>query len=378
MADDTADTTRPRLLLNAEPFGFGPSAASAILAAELAPFCGTLGYVGGGHTLDLQCGPPYHAVHDTTGLSESEQQTLLTQLSPQYDLFVTAMDFEAGDRAQRAGLSVAVYDALTWFWSAIPAVARDAALYIAQDFFGVRERIAADPALRRNSVIVPPIIPPPRVWRPGKHVLVNLGGLHSPFWQPSEAAAYARLMAAAVRAAQPVGRSVVVTASRSIAAALGDPAVGTHDHGTVLDLMSNAAYACMTPGLGNIYDAATTGVPTLWLPSTNDSQYAQARLLREHGYCDAHVDWTDLGRPVDYSAPLPTAMEAVNRAVRELSTQRPLRERLVGRLAKSTAELGLFPGRAQSLTDRFGHSGIRQAAAALLRWAAQNPGRPRH
>ncbi|MFE3252081.1 hypothetical protein [Streptomyces sp. NPDC059209] len=414
-ADDMADTgaAGPRLLLNAQPFGFGPPAATAALARELAPLCGELAYFGAGHTLDLQHRPPYHAVYGTTGLSDGERLAWLRRLAPRYDLFVTAMDFDEAVLARRAGLEVAVYDALTWFWPEIPAVAGDAAPYVAQDFFGVRERIAADPALRRNSVVVPPIVPllpPRRLWRPERperlerpgdgrprHVLLNLGGLQNPYWEPSDAAAYARLMLDAVRAAQPAGRSVVVTTSRGVAAALGVPeapdtdlhtSVRTDDRDTVLELMSGAAYACMTPGLGNIYDAAATGVPTLWLPSANETHHLQARLLAEHGFCDARLDWPDVGGPADYGVPAssPTAdPEALTRAIvaviRQLSDARglsALRDRLADEVAKSTAGLGVAPGRARALTERFGHGGTGEAAKALVRWAGAGSRRPPH
>ncbi|GAB3209678.1 hypothetical protein ACQEU5_21505 [Marinactinospora thermotolerans] len=173
MADETA--TGPRLLLNAEPFGFGPAAATAILAGELSPFCAGLGYFGGGHTLDLQHSPPYDTIHATTGLPDGQRLSLLRRLAPHYDLFVTAMDFEMAALARRAGLDVAVYDALAWYWPAVPPVAFEAVLYLAQDFFGVRERIAAEPGLEGRAVVVPPLIPPRRARTAGDHVLVNLG-----------------------------------------------------------------------------------------------------------------------------------------------------------------------------------------------------------
>lgn len=360
----------PRLLLNAQPFGFGPAAATAILAEELARLGCVLDYVGEGHTLDLQRTPPYRTIHDWTDVPEDERLARLTETARAYDLFVTAMDFPAAELARRAGLDVAVYDALTWFWPEIPAVARDTVLYLAQDFFGVRERIQADPVLRSRALVVPPLIPivPPRpTWRPGRHVLVNLGGLHNPYWTTDDAVAYARLMLDAVRAAQPVARPLVVTASRRVAAGLADPAVGTYDHAAVLDLMGSAAYACMTPGLGHIYDAAATGVPTLWLPSVNESHPAQARRLAAHGHCDAHLDWADLGQAVPDTTPTPEFLAAVAANVRRTSAIPALRETLTTGIAKLTADLGRAPGRARSLVDRFGHGGTRRAAAALVR-----------
>ncbi|MFI1104973.1 hypothetical protein [Streptomyces melanogenes] len=359
----------PRLLLNAQPFGFGPAAATAVLAEELARLGCVLDYVGEAHTLDLQRTPPYRAIHDWTDVSQDERLARLTETAREYDLFVTAMDFPAADLARRAGLDVAVYDALTWFWPEIPATARDAVLYLAQDFFGVRERIQADPALRSRALVVPPLIPPRRTWRPGRHVLVNLGGLHNPYWTTDDAVAYARLMLDAVRAAQPVARPLVATASRRVAAGLADPAVGTYEHAAVLDLMGSAAYACMTPGLGHIYDAAVTQVPTLWLPSVNESHPAQASRLAAHGYCDAHLDWADLGQAVDAATPTPAFLAAVAANVRRTAATPALRETLTARIAKLTAGLGRAPGRARSLTDRFGHGGTRRAATALVRQA---------
>ncbi|NYI07307.1 hypothetical protein [Allostreptomyces psammosilenae] len=367
-------TTRPRLLLNAQPFGFGPSAAIAVLAAELAPACDRLGYIGAGHTLDLQRTPPHHALHDTTGLPERDLLARLERLAPDYDLFVTAMDFEMAALARRAGWRVAIYDALTWYWPTIPAVANEATVYLAQDFFGVRERVASLPALRDHTVIVPPAIPPRLHREPGRHVLLNLGGLCNPFWRPDDAAAYARLMTTAARAAHPADQPLVIATSRDVADRLGDPAARTYDHDEVLHLMSTAAHAWMTPGLGNIYDAAATGVPTLWLPSANNTHPRQAHQLALHGYCDAHVDWADLALPVDYDQPDPTTSRELTRIVHHVSTTPRLRDRLTTLLAAHTTTLAATPtGRARPLTARFGHTGTHPAATALLHSATHAP-----
>ncbi|WP_052850511.1 hypothetical protein [Streptomyces avicenniae] len=365
----------PRLLLNAEAFGFGPAAAVALLAAELAPRCADLAYVGGGHTLDLQTTPPFAAVHDTSGLREGDVRALLHRLAPGFDLFLTAMDASTAALAREAGLRVAFYDALTWFWPDLPAAVRDADLYLAQDFFGVRERLAAEPRLHGRAVVVPPVTPPPLprplpgARRDGAHVLVNLGGLQNPLWTEGDAVAYARVVLAAVRASLPAGRRVVVTTSRAVAAALGDPDAVTRDHATVLRLMSTATHACMTPGLGNLNDAATTGVPTLWLPPANSSHHPQARLLAEHGLSDAALDWADIGRPVAYDGSDADVSQAIAETVRAVSADPRSRARLAARVAERTATLGAT-GRARGLADRFGHGGARQAADAVLRWCA--------
>jgi hypothetical protein len=363
-----------RILLNAEAFGFGPPAAAAMLANELSKFCAHLGYVGGGHTLDLQRIPPYHEVHDITGLSDAEQLMRLRALAARYDVLVTAMDFAMAGLARQAGLDVVIYDALSWFWPAIPAmVQEESILYIVQDFFGVRERVGAAPALREHVVIVPPAITSsgPHSWRSGQHVLVNLGGLHNPFWQINDAVRYAEIMVAAVRAAVPAGHTMVVAASRSVATMFSDPAVGMYDRASVLRLMSGAAYACMTPGLGNIYDAASTGVPTLWLPPVNQTQPRQVELLSEHGYCDARVDWSDIGRRVEYRGPAEAVVSAVARVVHDVSGNQEVQARLAACITEAVDGLEEAPGRARNLVERFGADGMRHTAEAIIKWVRQ-------
>ena len=72
---DSNDTQKLplRLLLNAEPFGFGPTAAIAGFFPHLRGNFATIGYMGKKHTLDLQKGLPYDAIHDVTGTPKDER-----------------------------------------------------------------------------------------------------------------------------------------------------------------------------------------------------------------------------------------------------------------------------------------------------------------
>lgn len=361
----------PRILLNAEAFGFGPAAASAVLAEELLACGAELGYVGGGHTLDLQHRPPYTAVHDITGLSEAACLDRLRGLAGEYDAVLTSMDFAFGLTARQAGFRVAVYDALTWFWPWVWPVVRDeSVLYLAQDFFGVRERVAGEPELAgARSVVVPPLVEPGGGWvGGGDQVVVNLGGLCNPFWEAAEVEAYARLVVAGVRDAVPESCSVLVVTSEGIARELGSSVrgvtVGTYRRSDVLDLLRVAPYAFMTPGLGNIYDAAATGVPTVLLPATNASQARQAEVVAAHGCCDGLVDWSDFGLTVDFGDGEPEMAGVLTSALRELSGDSG------GRFARRVAEAvaGMGTGRAVGLLDRFGSGGARVAAAAVVEW----------
>ncbi|WP_416968870.1 hypothetical protein [Streptomyces sp. 4F14] len=361
----------PRILLNAEAFGFGPAAASALLAEELAACGAELGYIGGGHTLDLQHRPPYTAVHDITDLSEPARLERLRGLAGEYDALLTSMDFALGLTARQAGFRVAVYDALAWFWPWVWPVVRDeSVLYLAQDFFGVRERVAGERELAGRAVVVPPLVEPGAGWAGGgRQVVVNLGGLCNPFWDAGEVQAYARFVVEGVRGGVPAEYSVAVVTSEGIARELGDSVsgvtVGTYRRAEVLDLLRDAPYTFMTPGLGNIYDAAAVGVPAVLLPATNTTQARQAEAVAANGYCDGHIDWADLGQTVDFGNGAPDMEGVLTSALSELDGDSD--GRFAHRVKESLTAMGT--GRAAGLLTRFGAGGARAAAAAVVEWA---------
>ncbi len=93
-----------RLLLNAEPFGFGPTAAIAAVMPYLKPHCSHIGYAGSSHTLDLQRNLPYNAFHTIDDIPWED-----------YDTFLTALDVDMAVKAHQHNLYTAIYDPLTWY-----------------------------------------------------------------------------------------------------------------------------------------------------------------------------------------------------------------------------------------------------------------------
>ncbi len=288
---DNSVMNKKRLLLNAEPFGFGPTAAIADCFPFLREHFSKVGYVGVGFTLDLQRPLPYDSLHDVTGVSQELLDAVLADIFSQYDVFLTALDFGMAEKAKAAGLTVIIYDPLTWYWKTIPPVVKDADLYIAQDFFGVRERLEQEAHLfnAERVRVVPPIIGDV-AHAPGERdtVLLNLGGLNNPFWSAEGTLAYARLIVEAF--ASVAGNvEVIITANKCIAAnaliaqELAEFGVKNLSRAEMQEVLKGAKFALMTPGLGNVYDAARFDIPTIWLPPANDSQGQQLFMLLEAG-----------------------------------------------------------------------------------------------
>ena len=141
-----------RVLLNAEPFGFGPTS----LIGEIFPYLRNniqrLSYIGTGHTLDLQRHLPYDDVYEYADKGISSY----SDLADNYDVFITACDFQAAEWAKGLGLKVIIYDPLTWYWKEVPDIVSQSDLYLSQNFFGVRQRLEKENHKFPEYRIVPP------------------------------------------------------------------------------------------------------------------------------------------------------------------------------------------------------------------------------
>ncbi len=393
---DNSVMNKKRLLLNAEPFGFGPTAAIADCFPHLREHFGKVGYVGVGFTLDLQRPLPYDSLHDVTGVPAELSDAVLADIFSQYDIFLTALDFCMAEKARAAGLTVVIYDPLTWYWKTIPQVVKDADLYIAQDFFGVRERLQQESHLfnAERVRVVPPIIGDvAHASGVRDTVLLNLGGLNNPFWSAEGTLAYARFIVEAFTAvAQNV--EVVIAANKCIAAnariadELAEFGVKNLSRAEMQEVLKGAKFALMTPGLGNVYDAARFDIPTIWLPPANDSQGQQLFMLLEADMVDGHVDWHHLlpGKAIDYSAEQTVVLKKVALAVTKSCGSKTAKRVLERHLAesiesmdraiqwrmetrRSSRERAPAFSLTSQLVDKFGAGGAREVARLVAELA---------
>ncbi|MBI1363159.1 MAG: hypothetical protein GC134_04170 [Proteobacteria bacterium] len=352
---------RPKVLMNAESFGFGPTAAIASFFPYLRPHVPTLGYIGEGHSLDLQTPLPYNDLHDCTNWSDSA----ILRVMRQYDVFVTATDFRMAALAKQAGLFTVIYDPLTWFWREMPDAVKACDMYLAQNFIGVADALAGYlPHMRAQAHTVAPILQKAVPLHKGDTVLINFGGLLNPFWSLADAVSYARSMYRAIKATLPVDVTPVVCASTAIAKALPEMNAKSYARADMLTLMAQSKLAFMTSGLGNIYDAAQYDLPTVWLPPTNDSQGQQLALLVNAGLTDQHIDWQhiDGSLAVDYHAPQAEVMAHIVRRVHGLAA--PAARTAVAHAYAQVNALG--HSKTRGLIQRFGTGGAEEVAGHIL------------
>lgn len=272
-----------RVLLNAEEFGFGPSAAIANIFPYLRPYFSYIGYIGNTHSLDLQRSLPYDAIHACDNNEEFKR------VIENYDVFITALDFEKAEIAKACGKQIIIYDTLTWYWTNFPSIIAQSDLYITQDFYGVKERLLKENI--HSAAIVPPLVKKSDCKRSGENILINLGGLQNPHWNLQQTAQYAQLIIDVLE--DIIKAPVYVATSKKIAEQLHSSLfiIDTFSYAQIKQILPQMKYVISTSGLGNIYDSASFDIPTLFLPAANDSQAIQAHYMMHDNSIDEYVDW---------------------------------------------------------------------------------------
>ncbi|KKP36965.1 MAG: hypothetical protein UR28_C0035G0016 [Candidatus Peregrinibacteria bacterium GW2011_GWF2_33_10] len=365
MEKNPIEQSSERLLLNAEPFGFGPAVAVASIFPYLRKRFKHIGFVGKGHTLDVQRQLPYNATFDISNLSPDKEEERLKELASRYDVFFTAMDFPLAKKMREFGMQKTCrYDALTWYWPELPESLGDNDLYIAQNFFGVEERLSQNVGSFSNTEIVPPLIPERQKKKKGEYVLVNFGGLQNPFLSLEQTTMYARKIFASLLMIIPPDEKIMVATSKAIAERIGSPKL-IHTREQMREILAKSKYAFMTPGLGNIYDSAVYGVPTIWLPPANDSQGRQVELLQQNNVVDGGVDWSDIGPAIDYNDEQENILRQISAAVHEATL-----DLLMLNLKRELPKVQHFDGsRTSLLLDRFGVNGETKVAEIIYEFA---------
>jgi hypothetical protein len=362
-----------KVLMNAEAFGFGPSAAIAEFFPYLHDSVTCLSYIGTGHTLDLQSKLPYNKVFDLDRVEKSKHQEYFNSIAKDYDVFITASDFESALWAKQLGLKVIIYDPLTWYWPNLPQVIQQADFYIAQNFFGVAERLKCECEQVREYVIIPPIVSGILSPEYSDTLLVNMGGLSNPYLDDRDLITFAHVVfdiAHEVLGSQ--FQDIHFVTNKKIAESMkGDYKVTTMLPSQVQEILSRSSVAIMTSGLGNIYEASTMEKMVLWLPPANDSQGQQIKLLQQHHMTDFAIDWHNLiegETPIDYFAPQQEVLQRVAVCMKKLSVDMKAQAKLKSAFENLLARPKQKQPALSKLAKTFEVDGAKLAAESIIQW----------
>lgn len=362
-----------KILLNAESFGFGPSAAlSAIFPYIKKIFNITqLDYIGEGHSIDLQRNLPYDNI-----IIASKKEDFIN-IVKQYDIFITSLDFEKAIWAQEVKIPTIIYDTLLWYWRKIPNSLLNAHTYITQDFYGVKEKI--ENLQLSNSYIVSPIIKAINKYEKLEKevILINFGGLENPYWTIDITYNYIKsILTILIPLLKTHNKQIKITCSKShiqkhINLTGSTLITGYHlenfSYEVMQQYLSKTYLLFATPGLGNIYECANYQMPTIFLPPVNDSQGQQLEILKEKELINAYIDWNLLQYGnIDYFQLQLSVLETINEAIHYLE-KKELSKATIVEIQKIIDNCVKNKGNARlnELINQFGINGLEQVGLII-------------
>lgn len=367
----------PRIVFCALPYGYGPAAKMVVLAEHLAglglrPTC-----LAHGVACELAAdNPAFSSVISAPAADSAAVEAIRSA-----DLVVSFMDQDYASLALERGTPLHVVDSLLWMRERVPACFLQADRYWVQEFPGVRERAAT---LSPPPVVVGPIIkkePPPRPRR-RQGLVVNLGGYESPYSPAGDDSGYAdfvltALVASGLRSAFPDGVSLLV--GRNCAGRFaGDIRcdgieVLSLPHREAEARFAGAEMVLTSPGLTATLECFRAGVPTLFLPPQNYSQWWILKKLRAADLAPSSYHWEDapgapaLREAMPMAERLPMVRLAISEAQRSPTAAAALRRAFDGAPAIGTDELA---ARQRLWFDALGEIGTGTVAADIAGVAA--------
>lgn len=298
-----------KVILNAESFGFGPSASIASIFDEISksPIVQKISYIGSGHSLDLQKKLDYSKIYDVS------ERDFFQSIVKEYDLFITAMDVEKADWISQTKTKIVFYDALLWYWKSIPPFLKRAELYLAQDFYNVKR--TKEKMGWSNMHIVSPSF---SIYKDNNlikdTVLINFGGLQNPFWNIDVTVQYIDKMLVAIL---PLlhNKKVVIVGSQAHVNKLPQYNMANLPLHEVQNIIQKSELIFATPGLGNIYEIAQSKSNCILLPPANDSQGQQVNILSNEEMISVFVDWNMMGFNIDYFLKQEEVLSKIKKAI---------------------------------------------------------------
>jgi len=302
------------------------------------------------------------------GPDDPRVRVLLTQAAGMLSL----MERDHAAAAVARGLPVFVADSLLWLRDRVPVVFQQARRYWAQEFVGVRSRLAE---VGPRATVVGPIVGrrnAGRIANPSHRVVVNLGGVESPLGlsDPCYADFVCRVL---LRCGSELPSPVLLAGSACIRALRARyPDCGLElisvAHEDALAKLWQARWVITAPGLTACLECFQAGVPTLFLPPQNYSQWWILKTLRSLGLAPGSFHWEDLlpGYPITERMPDavrgPLVADAIHRLAGDGRAEQLLREGLGAALTSNPDEL---TRRATAFFESLGPDGTAQIANDL-------------
>jgi hypothetical protein len=298
--------SKPYAVMQAQPFCYGPTAASLSMAALLRAMGLAIVHLAEGTSLQLlQAGGHPDRVIPFQAASPEDQRRRAC-LVESADLVIVTMDPAFAEFTLARNPRTVYLDCLYWMWDELPEVIHRCALYVYEDFPDDESQVNRL-GLPANALRIGSFCDATPVRRrpgpPGDHLLVSVGGLHRS----------GRLFADLLNRYQRMIRQAVKDALmglhefRTVYFAVGvDPEESTLPGGVVfraaplahteyLEVLATSRAALIIPSLRSFHEVVTAGVPLFLLPPHNYSQHLQLQAFQRVLPPGCYCGWRQMG-----------------------------------------------------------------------------------
>ena len=361
-----------QLLISAYPVGYGPAAKALVLAAQ----CRLVGLP----SVFVGNGVAYELVSRSDGVFQDvvrarAHEPVARRLVRDSPAVVSVMDRDFAALAGELSRPLHVVDSLLWMRDRVPEAFRSAERYWAQDFIGVRDRLAD---VSPPHTVIGPIIdsPPTGTGSVSGKLVVSLGGFEAADDRDRDRI-YGELVLRALgesRLASAFARRITVLASEGNVRSLGHLAqdcgveLTSLSHVAALREFADASLVVAAPGLTTTLECFQLGLPTFFLPPRNYSQWSVLKALRVRGLAANALHWEDLADDCRLGERLPEADRnpGVAAAIDRLAVSPAARKALSRSLSSCVdSDLGAMARRQQEFFHSLGTNGAAVIAARL-------------
>jgi hypothetical protein len=269
-------------------FGYGPAAAAlALINGVRDAYRWNVVSTGGAAAFAGEQLP--EAGHFDLDTFDQGSWKLFEEIAPPGSAIVSVTNPEFGIWAADAGYRVGIVDTLDWMWPALPSGVRQVKFHLVQAYFGNRSSRSRH---NRSAEVIRPIVNP-LLWPTGGagpgsgSTVIGFGGMQVPTPGGNELVKrYTRwLLATAlpILVRHPKVTTITIVGGRAdledlvprrwSKAVQVRPRLPQADYA---DLLRSADHLLLSPGLGSLYECASTGLQPLLQPGWNLSMLRQA------------------------------------------------------------------------------------------------------
>lgn len=203
----------------------------------------------------------------------SKDEKILEDFIKKYDIkyAIDVLDQDLAIFLKNMGLKVIYVDSLPFMWTKADLIPYEVDYYCAQKYPGYSMNPALEPI--KNFIWVNPITLGKVSKQTKGGIVINFGGLHSPFGEGKE---YFEIIMKALLSALP-NKNIHITGGKNVVKLTKKLfpkfPCATYTHEDFLKLVSSAELFITSPGLTTIYETCGMDIKTIIIPPQNLSQF---------------------------------------------------------------------------------------------------------